>query len=163
MNKLLYAESPTLREPLLLAARVLLTLLFISFGWQKLTDFAGTIAYFSQTGIQLPEIAAVIAVIMELGVGLAILLGALTRPLALLLGAYTIVTALLGHDFWTMSGAARLEAEINFFKNLSILGGFVLLYLTGPGRYSIDSRIGLTGAAGPGAARNHLSALGPAE
>jgi putative oxidoreductase len=146
MDKSFHAENPALRDPLLLAARILLTWLFISFGWQKLTGFAGTVAYFSQVGVPLPDLAAVIAIIMEFGVGLAILFGALTRPLALLLGLYTIATALLGHEFWTMSGAARLDNEIHFFKNLGIMGGFILLYLTGAGRYSIDRNIGLDGA-----------------
>jgi putative oxidoreductase len=54
--------------------------------------------------------------------------------------AVVYTTAIIGHHFWTMSGTGRVEAEINFFKNVSIMAGLLLLYLTGPGRYSLDSK-----------------------
>jgi putative oxidoreductase len=94
--------------------------------------------------VPLPYVAVGIAVIMELGVGIALILGFLTRPLSLLLALYTLATATIGHHFWTMSGMERVEAEINFFKNVSIMAGLLLLYLTGPGRYSLDSKIKLS-------------------
>ena len=118
-------------------------LLFVVFGWQKLTGYSGTIAYFAQSGVPLPSLAAPIAVIMELGVGIAIVLGLFTRPLAMLLGLYTLATAVLGHHFWTMSGAEQVEAEINFFKNVSIMAGLFVLYLTGAGRFSLDEKLNL--------------------
>ena len=76
--------------------------------------------------------------------GLAILFGVWTRPLALLLALYTLATAFIGHPYWTMTGPAQMEATINFYKNISIIGGFFLLYVTGAGKYSVDSRIGLS-------------------
>jgi putative oxidoreductase len=131
------------RDGVILLSRILLMLLFIIFGWEKLTGFTGTVGYFSQTGVPVPALAAVIAVVMEFFVGLAIVVGLFTRPLALILALYTLGTGIIGHHYWTMSGMARMEAEINFFKNISIIGGLFLLYLTGAGRYSIDARLGL--------------------
>jgi putative oxidoreductase len=116
----------------------------VIFGWQKLTDYSGTLAYFSHEGVPLPSVAVWIAVIMELGGGIALILGFLTRPLSLLLALYTLATAIIGHHFWTMFGMERVEAEINFFKNVSIMAGLLLLYLTGPGRYSLDAKIQLS-------------------
>jgi putative oxidoreductase len=55
------------KDPLLLISRILMMLLFVVFGWQKLTGYSGTIAYFAQSGVPLPSLAAPIAVIMELG------------------------------------------------------------------------------------------------
>jgi putative oxidoreductase len=136
------AES--IKNELLLIARVLMVLLYVIFGWQKLTDYSGTFAYFSQEGVPLPSVAVLIAVIMELGVGIALILGFLTRPLSLLLALYTLATAIIGHHFWTMSGMERVEAEISFFKNVSIMAGLLLPYLTGPGRYSLESKIKLS-------------------
>jgi putative oxidoreductase len=133
-------------DGLLLVCRILLMLLFVIFGWGKLTGFGGTVGYFSQTGVPVPALAAIIAVVMEFFVGLAIILGLLTRPLAVILAIYTLGTALIGHQYWTMSGMARMENEINFFKNVSIIGGLLLLYLTGAGRYSIDARLNLAGS-----------------
>ena len=133
-------------DGLLLVCRILLMLLFVIFGWGKLTGFGGTVGYFTQTGVPVPALAAIIAVFMEFFVGLAIILGLLTRPLAIILAIYTLGTALIGHQYWTMSGMARMENEINFFKNVSIIGGLFLLYLTGAGRYSIDARLNLAGS-----------------
>jgi putative oxidoreductase len=133
--------AETANDAVLLVARILLVLLFVIFGWQKLTGFEATIAYFAKDGVPLPRLAAAIAVTMEFFVGVAIALGFATRPLALLLAFYTLATAILGHHFWNMSGAARMANEINFLKNASIIGGFLLLYVTGAGRYSLDSKI----------------------
>jgi len=132
-----------IRDPLLLISRILMMILFVVFGWGKLTGYSGTIAYFSQTGVPLPSLAAPIAVIMELGVGIAIILGLFTRPLAILLGLYALATGVLAHHFWDMSGPEQVDAEIHFFKNVSIMSGLFLLYLTGAGRFSLDEKLKL--------------------
>ena len=122
-----------------LLARIMLIWLFILFGWPKLTGFGGTEAYMAHVGAPFPLLAAIIAVGMEFFAGLAILIGMLTRPLALLFFIYTLGTALIGHHYWTMTGQAQHQNEINFYKNISIMGGFLLLYVTGAGKYSVDS------------------------
>ncbi len=132
-----------IKDPLLLISRILMMILFVMFGWQKLIGYSGTIAEFAQTGVPLAALAAPIAVIMELGVGAAIVLGFLTRPLAVVLGIYTFATGVLGHPFWAMSGTGAVDAEINFFKNVSIMDGLFVLYLTGAGRFSISGKLGL--------------------
>ncbi|MDO1767563.1 DoxX family protein, partial [Escherichia coli] len=53
---------------------------------------------------------------------------------------YTLGTAIIGYHFWNMTGAAQYENMINFYKNISIMGGLLLLCVTGAGKYSIDSR-----------------------
>ena len=60
------------------------------------------------------------------------------RPSALLIFFYTLGTALIGHRYWTITGADRVASMDGFYKNLSIMGGFLLLYVTGAGKYSID-------------------------
>lgn len=135
-----YALFESQRDTLLLVARILLVLLFVLFGWEKLTDYAATSAYMAAEGLPLPALAAIVVIAMEFFVGLAIAIGFWTRPLALLLALYTLGTALIGHHYWTMAGAERMANMINFYKNLSIIGGLLLLCLTGPGRYSVDRR-----------------------
>lgn len=135
-----YALLDNHRDALLLLARILLMALFVLFGFSKLTDYAGTTAYMAAEGLPLPALAAAVVIAMEFFVGLAIVLGFWTRPLALLLALYTLGTALIGHHYWTMAGAERMANMINFYKNLSIIGGLLLLCLTGPGRYSADRR-----------------------
>ena len=128
------------RDELLLIARLFLVIPFLLFGWSKLTGFSGTIAYMATENAPLPTVAAVIAVVMELLVGLAIAVGFYTRPLAYLLTLYTLATAFIGHHYWTMPDAERMANMINFYKNLSIAGGLLLLCIAGPGKYSLDRR-----------------------
>lgn len=126
------------RDVLILVARVLLTVLFVLSGFGKLTDYAGTVGYMAHVGAPLPSAAAVVAIVMELLVGAALLVGLRVRPLALLLMLFVAGTALLGHPFWSMEGAERGLNQVQFLKNLSIMGGLLLLAVAGPGRYSLD-------------------------
>ncbi|MBN3817615.1 DoxX family protein [Paraburkholderia sp. Se-20369] len=126
------------RDVLLLLARILTVILFILFGWQKIMHFSGTIAFMGSEGAPAPMISAAIAVVMELVVGIALLVGFYTRPLALLLALYTIATAFIGHHFWTMTGAEQMDNMIHFYKNFAIAGGLLALCAAGPGRFSID-------------------------
>src|ERR1700724_1606289 len=127
-----------INNELILAARLLLTALFLIFGWRKLRDFSGTVSQMVQLGVPTPALAAGVATFMELPVAFAVAVGAFTRPSALLLFLYTLGTALIGHRYWTMTGADRVEGMDSFYKNLSIMGGFLLLYITGAEKYSID-------------------------
>ncbi|RQQ07237.1 DoxX family protein [Burkholderia stagnalis] len=126
------------RDVLLLLARILIVILFILFGWPKLAHFSGTIEYMGTVGAPAPIISAAIAVVMELLVGIAVLVGFYTRPLALLLALYTIGTALIGHHYWTMTGGEQMNNMIHFYKNIAIAGGLLALCAAGPGRFSID-------------------------
>lgn len=128
------------RNEELLIARVLLMALFVIFGLDKFLNFSGTAQYMESVGLPLPTLAAFSALVMEFFVGLAILLGFYTRPLALALLLYTVITALIGHRYWALTGGVRLDTMIHFYKNMGIAGGLLLLCITGPGRYSLDRR-----------------------
>ena len=141
--------SERVRDEAILVARILLIVLFIVFGWGKLTDYAGTVGYMARTGAPVPSVAAAVAIVVEIFVALAVALGVWTRPLALVLALYTLGTGLIGHPFWAMEGAARYANAINFYKNISIIGGFLLLYVTGAGSYSVDARLGRSEAPPP--------------
>jgi putative oxidoreductase len=130
------------RDAVILIARILLVLLFVVFGWSKLTNYSATVGDMANLGAPIPPIAALVAIVVEFFIALAVAFGAWTRPLALLLALYTLGTALIAHHFWTMDGDVRSENAINFYKNISIIGGFLLLYVTGGGRYSVDARPG---------------------
>ena len=132
-----------INNELILAARLLLATLFLIFGWRKLRDFSGTVKQVAQLGVPVPVLAAGVATFMELPVAFAVAVGAFTRPSALLMSFYTLGTALIGHRYWTMAGADYVDGMDSFYKNLSIMGGFLLLYITGPGKYSIDVLYGI--------------------
>ncbi|QNK00135.1 DoxX family protein [Dyella telluris] len=128
------------KDGMLLLARLLLMVLFVIFGWSKLMSFSESTAYMSSMGVPMPAVTAGIAVIMEFFVGIAIAIGFYTRPLAILLGFYTLAAAVIGHQFWNMVDPERIGAMINFYKNVSIAGGLLLLCIAGPGKYSLDRR-----------------------
>lgn len=132
-----------INDGLILAARLLLTALFLIFGWRKLRDFSGTVSQMVQLGVPTPVLAAVIATFMELPVAFAVAIGAFTRPLAVLMALYSLGTALIGHRYWTVKGADYVDSLDGFYKDLSIVGGFLLLFMTGAGQYSIDALLGI--------------------
>jgi putative oxidoreductase len=132
-----------INDDLILAARLLLATLFLIFGWRKLRDFSGTVSQMAQLGVPTPVLAAGVATFMELPVAFAVAVGAFTRPSALLMFLYTLGTALTGHRYWTITGADHVDSMDNFYKNLSIMGGFLLLRITGAGKYSIDAFYGI--------------------
>jgi putative oxidoreductase len=133
-------------DVLILAARLLITTLFLIFGWRKLRDYSGTVSQMMQLGVPMPVLAAGIATFMELPVAFAVAVGAFTRLSALLLGFYTLGTALIGHRYWTIPAPDQVDSMDGFYKNLSIIGGLLLLYVTGAGKYSIDMLCGIAAA-----------------
>jgi putative oxidoreductase len=126
-------------DELTLAARLLLATLFLIFGYRKLRDYSGTVSQMVQLGVPMPVLAAAVATFMELPVAFAVAVGAFARPSALLMFFYTLGTALIGHRYWTIKGEDRVDSMDGFYKNLSIMGGFLLLYIHGAGKYSIDA------------------------
>lgn len=126
------------RDELILLGRVLMMLLFVISGWGKLTGFQGTVGYMGTVGAPMPVVAAAIAVVMEFGVGIALLIGFWTRPLALLMALFVLGTALIAHTFWNVEGAMQTANMVQFYKNLSIMGGLLLLAVTGAGRYALQ-------------------------
>ena len=125
------------RDVLILVARVLMMSLFVISGFGKIADFGGTVDYMQYVNAPLPQVAAVVAIVMELFVGLALLVGFRVRVLALALLVFVAGTSLIGHPFWTMTGDSRDLNQVQFLKNLAIMGGLLLLSISGPGRYSV--------------------------
>lgn len=140
MNTLRYLDFGSLRPLLLLIARIAVVALFIIFGVPKMTGFSGTVEYMAAVGAPLPMLSAIIAVVMEVLVAILIVLGFFTRPLAVIFLFYTLGTAIIGHHYWNMTGADVAPNMINFYKNISIAGAFLLLALAGPGAWSLDRR-----------------------
>lgn len=130
------------RDSALLVSRFALAALFLVIGWGKLSDYSGAISYMAQTGAPFPALSALFATAAELGIGLAVVLGVFIEPLAIILAIYTVVTGLIGHHFWTMSGMLRYDMMIHFYKNIGIAGGLVALSVAGPGRFALRLRHG---------------------
>ncbi len=117
------------------AGRFLLSLIFITSGFGKITAYAGTQSYMESMGVPGALLPAVI--LLEILGGLAIIAGWKTRFWAFLLAGFTILSAVLFH--------ANFDDQmqmIMFMKNLAIAGGFLGLVASGPGGWALDNRSG---------------------
>jgi len=132
------AYNPAYNATVLLVGRVLLALLFVYFGYLKLMSFGGTVGYFTKWEFPMPQVAAVLAVIFELGGGILLLIGWKTRWAAWALALYVVIATAVAHRFWTYEAAQVFNQTSHFFKNVSIIGGLLCIAAMGPGRYSVD-------------------------
>jgi putative oxidoreductase len=130
-----------IKDAVILVARLFLAALFVIFGWRKVADFSGTMAQMARDRLPLPRLATLIAIGMEVGVASAIAVGLLTRPAAAAFVFYTLRTSLAEHRYWEVKGPQQVELMEAFYKNLSITGGFPLLFVTGAGRDSVDALV----------------------
>jgi putative oxidoreductase len=117
------------------AGRVLLSLIFIISGLGKVAAPDATIGYISSVGAPFPEVAYAVALVVELGLGLALLLGFKAKFAAAGIAIFTLAAALLFHtDF---SNQIQL---VMFMKNFTIIGGLLLIVAYGAGGFSLDNR-----------------------
>ena len=125
-----------LNDLILLIARIAMGSLFLPSGLGKLFHFAQFAQSLGQK-LPYPEALAVLAVAGEIGGGLALITGIWPRCTAILLLAFTIVATGLSHRYWTYEGAERRSQEINFYKNVAIMGGFLCYAVSGAGRIRV--------------------------
>ena len=118
-----------------LGGRLFLAALFLLSGFGKLSAYAATAGYMASQGVPASLLPLVIAT--EVGGGLAIALGRKTRIAAFFLAGFTLVAALTFH-----TNFADQNQMINFWKNVSIAGAFLLLLVHGAGPLSLDHRFG---------------------
>jgi len=96
------------------------------------------VANITGKGLPMPEVLAVLTILIELGAGLLLVIGWKARWAAFLLFLFIIPVSLVYHNFWTMEGAQAAMNKIQFLKNVSIMGGMLLVAALGTGRYSLD-------------------------
>ncbi len=121
-----------------LVSRALIALLFIPYGFGMITGFDGTVRYISSAHVPLPELAAVIGIVVELGLGILLLVGYQTRWVALAMALYVVVLPFIFHQYWNVPAAQVMGQKINFFKDLAITGGLLSIAAWGAGAWSID-------------------------
>ena len=127
--------DPRMTDGLLLLARILMSVIFILSGLLKLGTAAATQALLAKLGLPLPILAWLIAVVVELGGGLALLFGLATRQVAIVLALWCVTTALVAH-----SNFADRQMQVHFMKNLVMAGGFLYVFAYGAGALSVDNR-----------------------
>jgi|SRR5829696_4198137 len=133
-----YADNIAIawRDFLLLLARVLVGWIYLQSGFQKVLDPVGFADRLIPRGV--PSWLGLTAPFVEFLGGLMLVLGIGTRYGALLLIAFTIAATWTSHLFWTFPEAQRSQQFTQFWKNVTMTGGLLALFVAGPGRFSVD-------------------------
>ena len=121
---------------LLLAARILAGWIYLQGGWSKLANVSGFAAGVAKRGV--PELLGYAAPYVEFLGGLALVLGFATRYAALLLIAFTIAATWTSHIYWIFPEAESGRQSTQFWKNVTMTGGLLALFVTAGGRFSLD-------------------------
>lgn len=129
-----------LQNPLALLGRILIAWFFIIPGIGKLTGFAGAVGYAKSAGMPLAEVGVAIGLLIEIGGGLALLLGWGTRYAAALLAFFTLVATFIFHAYWSVPPEAVAVTKLLFNKNIAIVGGLLAFAAFGAGAWSLDAK-----------------------
>jgi putative oxidoreductase len=115
-----------------LAGRVLIALIFLQSGIEKITSYPMVLGYMTKAGLPFPQALLVVSAVVEIGCALALITGWKARAAALMLVIWMIPVTLIFHN-----PAAGGDAMIHFMKNLAITGGLLLVFASGPGPWSL--------------------------
>ena len=127
-----------------LVGRLMIAAIFVGSGFRKITGFDGTVGYIASKGLPLPQLAAIAAIIVELGGGILLILGWKTRWAAAAMCIFTVVAALIFHNFWGVPAEQAQNQMIHFMKNICMAGGLLYVVVFGSGPLAVDA-----GASGP--------------
>jgi len=116
-----------------LLGRILLAVIFIWSGYGKIVGYAATVGYMEKFGV--PGMMLPLVIALELAGGVLLVIGWQTKYVAIALAVFTVVAGILFHGNFGDRGQM-----IHFTKNLAIAGGFLALFVSGPGRWSLDGR-----------------------
>lgn len=119
--------------------RILMALIFVLAGISKLGAIATTAAHMADHGIPYASDLVWGAVALELGGGILLIVGFLTRLVGAAFFFYLLVLAVVFHAYWTMTGAQAHAQHADFFQHLAMAGGMLFVVAFGAGPYSIDA------------------------
>jgi putative oxidoreductase len=135
-----------IRDVFALIGRILLALIFVLSGVQKITNFNGTAGFMAMNGMPAVTFLLIVSILIELGGGLLIVVGFHTRWAALIIFLFLIPVTLVFHVHGYQMAMAQhqmpiaMMQKINILKNISIEGGLLMLAAFGPGRYSFEAQ-----------------------
>jgi len=123
-----------------LIARVLLALMFLGAGIEKLTGLEGTAGYIASVGLPLPKLLAIGAGLLEVLGSVLLIVGWQARWAALALAGFTLLATFLFHAFWALPKDQQMMQMLMFMKNLAVIGGLLMVFAYGAGSLSLDQR-----------------------
>ena len=114
--------------------RIFLSMIFLFEGINKIFNYEGTIKFMESFNV--PGLLAIPTIILEILFPLLLIIGYQTKLSALVLAIFTLATALIFHTDFT-----NQMQLISFLKNFAIAGGFLILFINGAGKYSLDYKL----------------------
>ena len=132
--------NPNLTNTAALAGRILIALIFVISGYGKIGGFDGVAGYIGSKGLPMPQVLAALTIALELGGGILLVVGYKVRWVAALFFLWLIPTTVIFHQFWGIDPKLAQQMQIHFLKNVSIMGGMLLLVAFGPGAWSLDRK-----------------------
>ena len=117
-----------------LLGRIFLSMIFLIEGTNKIFNYEGTIEYMENFNVS--EYLAIPAINVEILFHLLLIIGYQTKFSALVLSIFTLATALIFHTDFT-----NQIQLMSFLKNFAIAGGFLIIFVRGSGKYSIDHKL----------------------
>jgi len=124
----------------LLIGRILVASLFLVAGIRKIMFYAGTVGYFTKLGLPAPEAMAWLAIIIEIGGAILLIVGWKTQWAAWALIIFAVIATAMAHRFWQFDAAQYGNQLNHFLKNLAIIGGLLYFVTFGAGAMSVDGR-----------------------
>ena len=106
----------------------------------KIMGFEGTAGYIASKGLPLPAVLAALTIVVELGGGLMLVFGLLARWAGFALAGFSILAAFIFHNYWDADQASYMGQYLNFWKNIAIAGGMLMVAAFGPGSIALDDR-----------------------
>ena len=134
------AMSANVADAAALIGRILLAVIFINSGWSKIGGFDQTAAMMASKGLPMAQVLLVVTIAIEFGAGILLIIGYQARWAALAFALWLVPVTLVFHKFWDIPADQVQNQSINFYKNVAILGGMLMVFAFGPGRYSVDRR-----------------------
>ena len=125
----------------LLLARLSMGWLFLASGWMKISNVAGTVGYLTNLGVPSPGLMVWLVLGAELLIGITLILGLAVRYSAVLTFVFLVMATVIAHRYWTYPAAQQGAQYSHFLKNVALMGGALLLFWSGAGRYSLDARM----------------------
>ena len=122
-----------------LIGRLLIAVIFVLSGFNKIGSFEGTVGYIASKGLPLPQLGAILAILVELGGGILLIVGWKTRWAAAVMMIFTVVAAVIFHNYWAAPPEMAQNQMIHFLKNISMAGGLLYVVVFGSGALAMDA------------------------
>ena len=138
-NRMLF--GPLLSDAIFpLISRLLISAIFVQGALGKIMEWSGQASYMQSHHLPAQLIPAMlgVALLIEAGGVLCLLLGWKARAAAFIMFLYLGMVSVLLHNFWVQPGASAGGMQTQFLKNVGIMGGLLMIAASGPGKWSLD-------------------------